>query len=201
MAKFREGNRSHLGTPDQVACTRVGRSRQFLILALLFLFGMSVPFVCGPFLFPNIGLYRELVEGRAAGSSADCGPLSLYTISKLAGKGVSLVSLRAATRTSDKGTTLLNLKVAAAALGFVAETRKLSFCHLKNFLMAPDGVAHYAILHTEPGHFVAAIGMVSGKARIVDPVCETREADEFELCRKNGWQGFCLLLSIPEGPN
>lgn len=97
------------------------------------------------------------------------------------------------TRTTEQGTTLLDLKNAARSLGFQVEGVEISFSGLHKHLAAANG---YAILHAESEHFFPAFGAVGDKVRVLDPAIGIEEVDEQQLrSSRYRWSGKALLLT------
>ncbi len=122
---------------------------------------------------------------------ADCGAVALARICDSTHVPVSLNQLRVMTKTTEQGTTLLDLQDAAEKLGFRAEGFRLNYLDLLARVSVADT---YAILHLESGHFVAIIGVVERCVKVVgvgqgDDVCSSKELEA------RGWSGHVLVLS------
>lgn len=130
----------------------------------------------------------QLLPGR----HQDCGIKSLYLICKAAGKQTNVAHLRRLTNTTSDGTTMLDLKNAALALGFDVEACELSFPELRELLSISN---RYAILHSAMDHFFPAVGVSWEKVRILDPAIGLEHVGEHELTTgPYRWAGKALLL-------
>ncbi len=129
-------------------------------------------------------------------SGNECGPMSLLLICEASGKPKSIAELRELTNTTEKGTTMLDLKKAAASLGFHVEARQLPFGALRKHLSSPNG---YAILHVGAAHFTSAFGASENTVRVADPERGVRDMSETALQRAPyEWDGTALLLTADE---
>ncbi|MBI1904460.1 MAG: hypothetical protein HYS13_25470 [Planctomycetia bacterium] len=130
------------------------------------------------------------------GRTQDCGAKSLYVICKARGVATSMEELRRLTRTTEEGTSMLDLKHAAGALGFTAEPYELSFESLRRHLAIPG---NYAILHANTKHFFPAVGSSGNKVRVLDAAIGIEEVDERMLrSSRYRWEGKALLLTPVE---
>jgi ABC-type bacteriocin/lantibiotic exporter with double-glycine peptidase domain len=138
-----------------------------------------------------------IADGKTVpGRTQDCGAKSLYIICKARGITTSVEELRRLTRTTDEGTSMLDLKHASGALGFRAEPYELSFESLRRHLAIPG---NYAILHANSKHFFPAVRSSGSKVRVLDPAIGIEEVDERMLrSSRYRWEGKALLLTPVE---
>ena len=126
------------------------------------------------------------------GSKADCGPMSLFVIGKLAGKDPGIADLRRTVKSAEGVTTMLDLRNGATELGFDVEAQQLDYGQLHRRLSQP---ATYAILHFESDHFAPAVGVSGDRVRMLDAAMGVEDVDEGGLGRRPyGWDGKALIL-------
>ena len=130
-------------------------------------------------------------------SGNECGPMSLFLICEAAGRTSSIAELRELTNTTASGTTMLDLKNAAASLGFRVEARQMPIPALVKHLASPDC---YAILHVGSAHFTSAFSSTRNTVRVADPERGVRDMSETALRRAPyKWDGTVLLLTAKKG--
>jgi ABC-type bacteriocin/lantibiotic exporter with double-glycine peptidase domain len=129
-------------------------------------------------------------------SGNECGPMSLFLICEASGKSKSIAELRELTNTTENGTTMLDLKKAAASLGFRVEARQLPFGALRKHVSSPDG---YAILDVGAAHFTSAFSASENTVRVADPVRGVRDMSETALRgAPYKWDGAALMITADE---
>ncbi len=148
----------------------------------------------GPANVPAEGA-RRLPEERifVPGSKADCGPMSLFVLGKLAGKDPDIAGLRRTVKSAEGVTTMLDLRNGATELGFDVEAQQLNYGQLHRRLSEPGT---YAILHFESDHFAPAVGVSGERIRMLDAAIGVEDVDEGGLGRRPyGWDGKALILT------
>ncbi len=130
-------------------------------------------------------------------SGNECGPMSLFLICEASGNTKSIAELRELANTTESGTTMLDLKNAAASLGFNVEARQLPFGALRSHLASPDG---YVILHVGSAHFTSAFSATEDTIRVADPERGVQDMSETALQgAPYRWDGTALLLTVNKG--
>lgn len=140
--------------------------------------------------------FRSFITYRQQ-DAMDCGPTCLRMILKHYGKQISAERLKAETRNSKMGTSLLGLSEAAEKFDFHTVSAKITFEQLVNDVPLP------CILHWDGYHFVVLTPSVNKKKlTIADPAkgLLTYRRDEFlkswiSTNEDDGEKGIVLLLT------
>jgi ABC-type bacteriocin/lantibiotic exporter with double-glycine peptidase domain len=91
-----------------------------------------------------------------------------------------------------QGSSLLQLKVTADRLGWLAVGKRVSFAQLLPELRGPFP---FAVVHLDStSHFVAVLGLQGDRLIVADPRARTAAWSQHELHEK-GWRGHVLLLA------
>ncbi len=139
---------------------------------------------------PGLSVYSQLPADRG---TSDCAAVSLYIACRLTGRDISLEELGRLTKIGPAGTSMYELKHAAAVLGFEVFPCRCTFTSLCSHLSNPDNLA---ILHSPKSHFVAVTGIKGSKTsvRLIDPVLGVRDLLSEDLAQLLDWDGSALLL-------
>ncbi|MBS1572307.1 MAG: peptidase domain-containing ABC transporter [Bacteroidetes bacterium] len=125
----------------------------------------------------------------------DCGPTSLYMVSKYYGRNFSMEKLRMLTEIGKEGVNILGISDAAEQIGFRAIAAQLAFYELRKEVKLP------CILHWNQNHFVVLYKVTKNKFIIADPAKGIIKLTSDEL--KQSWissnnsnrqTGIALLL-------
>jgi ATP-binding cassette subfamily C protein len=120
----------------------------------------------------------------------DCGPACLATISKYYGQLFTINRTREAAGTGQLGTTLLNLKQGAQALGFNARGVKAVID-----LVDKQQIPLPAIIHWKGNHWTVLYGRRGKKYIVADPLVGVRYLTKEALL--TGWTNGVMLLLEP----
>ncbi|WP_199246070.1 peptidase domain-containing ABC transporter [[Phormidium] sp. ETS-05] len=120
----------------------------------------------------------------------DCGAACLATIAKFYGRIFSISRTRAATGTGQLGTTLLNLKQGARALGFNARGVKAPL-----ELVDKQAIPLPGIIHWKGNHWVVLYGRRGQKYAIADPAAGLCFLSREELI--SAWSNGVMMLLEP----
>ncbi|MBD2778094.1 peptidase domain-containing ABC transporter [Iningainema tapete] len=123
-------------------------------------------------------------------SEEDCGAACLAAIAKYYGQIFSLSRAREVSGTGTLGTTLLNLRQGAQALGFDTRGVKVTL-----ELVDQKAVPLPGIIHWLGNHWVVLYGRVGRKYAIADPASGMRYLSQQELL--SGWKNGAMLLLVP----
>lgn len=125
----------------------------------------------------------------------DCGPTSLYMVSKYYGRNFSMEKLRMLTEIGKEGVNILGISDAAEQIGFRAIAAQLAFYELRKEVKLP------CILHWNQNHFVVLYKVTKNKFIIADPAKGIIKltSDEFKQSwissnNSNRQTGIALLL-------
>lgn len=136
---------------------------------------------------------QEDALGRLGSRRADCGPACLYVACKLMGKEETFSNICQKAQLTDKGTSMLNLKVTASDLGFDVEARKASVEWLSS---TPVEKGRCFVLYVRPQHFIL-VQRIGGKTPLVifDPNFDRPFVVEDAFLTSNyHWSGELLVL-------
>ncbi|MBE9079555.1 peptidase domain-containing ABC transporter [Romeria aff. gracilis LEGE 07310] len=126
-------------------------------------------------------------------SEEDCGAACLATIAKHYGRHLSLTRSREAVGTGQLGTTLLGIRRGAEALGFQAQSGKVTPEVFDNL----SQIALPAIIHWRGYHWVVLYGKKGRKYVIADPAMGLLYLHKAELIES--WGDGITLLIEPSG--
>lgn len=123
---------------------------------------------------------------------SDCGAAALATVSKYHGRTIAIHRIREAVGTGQTGTTLLGLRRGAEALGFNAQTVRVS----PKIFEKINEIPLPAIIPWRGSHYVVFWGQQRKHYAIADPAIGLRQLSQQELLA--GWNNGVILFLVPD---
>ncbi|AGA30347.1 cysteine peptidase family C39 domain-containing protein [Singulisphaera acidiphila] len=134
------------------------------------------------------------IEGLQPSFDAQCGPLCLYAVTKIMGLKTDYVTLLKATKCTNKGTSLRDLKLACSRYGLVGTPLSINRAKLDRALrLHNQRIA--AICYVGGGHFVLYYSDAATRLICFDPRSPGTAQSDISVKALAGYNGKALLIS------